>query len=103
MKKFLFVFACLFIFLTLASCGSKSPEQQAVQIIEKTTARIEKAQTADDLKQISRDYQKELGALLEKYPALKETGEDDPAIKEAINRLIDVSTAAEDRFGGDAW
>ncbi|HBC21677.1 MAG TPA: hypothetical protein DC009_06305 [Porphyromonadaceae bacterium] len=85
MKKFIFA-ACAAMVLFFGSC-QKSAKQQAIDLINATTEKIEKAKTTEEAGTISIQLISDLSKLQEKYPELGKLDESDKDFKAAMDKL----------------
>lgn len=101
MKKLLLAFACICT-LALASCGSKSPEDQAIDLFTTAAKQLQKADTADEFYKIVADVKEKGEALDEKYPDMDEDFIQNN--EKAQKAMVEFSTAlmmAAQRTGAD--
>ncbi len=82
MKKLLFALVCICT-LTLASCGSKSPEQEAVGLLKNATEQLNKVETSEEFIKVLKDVNDKGAALDEKYPDLQDQLKDNEEAQKA--------------------
>lgn len=85
MKKFIFA-ACAAMVLFFGSC-QKSAKQKAIDMINATTEKVEKAKTADEAGVISLQLIGDLAKLQEENPELAKLDENDKDFKEAMDKF----------------
>ena len=85
MKKFIFA-ACAAMVLFFGSC-QKSAKQKAIDMINATTEKVEKAKTSEEAGMISLQLIGDLAKLQEENPDLAKLDESDKDFKEAMDKF----------------
>ncbi len=101
MKKLLLALACICT-LALASCGGKSPEDQAIDLFNNATKELYKADTAEEFYKVLKDVKEKGDALDEKYPDIDQNffQTNEKARKALIEFTTAVAMAAQ-KTGAD--
>ncbi len=86
MKKFIFA-ACAAMVLFFGSC-QKSAKQEAIDLINATTEKVEKAKTSEEAQKYATKMFEDLQELFKKNPDLANSVQDDKEINAAMDKCI---------------
>lgn len=102
MKK---IILCAVAALAFAACND-NPVQEAVNLINKTTEKVEKAKNIDDINRATEELSEGMRELHDKYPDYQQTEDDEKRILEAGEKmqkaLLDKSSMIMDQYAEPA-
>lgn len=78
--------------LVLGSCKKSSPVPEMVDLMNKTTEKIENAKTPDEVNKINTEFAKQLEELKDDYPDYEPTDEEKTQIVEASIKMATASS-----------
>lgn len=100
MKKLLLA-ACAATVLAFGSC-QKSPKQQALDLINATTEKAEKAQSMDELNSAMKSMYSQLDSMVKENPDLGKQMVDDEELLEANNNVAQANLKTSQKLLNNA-